>query len=154
MGSFRFYHRIEIRYGDIDPQRHVNNARHFTFMEQARAHYLMALGLWSGEDFDQIGIIMAEQSCTYLRPISLRQEVEIGVCTERMGTKSVEMSYSIRDAQSQQELATGRSILVTYDYQAGKSVAIPTAWREIINGFESGAPSDENGAANSKVDIR
>lgn len=146
MSPFHFYHPIEIRYGDIDPQRHVNNARYFTFMEQARVEYLVNLGLWTGEDFDHIGIIMAEQSCTYLAPITLQQKVEIGVCTEQMGSKSIEMRYSLRDAQSRQELATGRSMLVAYDYQGAHSIPIPTKWREIIENFESGPSSDESGA--------
>jgi acyl-CoA thioester hydrolase len=141
MHSYRFYHPIEIRYGDIDAQRHVNNARYFTFMEQARANYLMSLGLWSGEDFDTIGIIMAEQSCTYLSPIMLQQRVEVGVRAERMGTKSIELSYDLRDAESRLTLATGRSTLVAYDYQKAQSIVIPEAWREIIEGFESGASS-------------
>lgn len=143
MTSYRFYHPVEIRYGDIDAQRHVNNARYFTFMEQARANYLMHLGLWSGEDFDRIGIILAEQSCTYLAPIKLQQVVEVGVRTERMGKKSMEMSYDLRDAHSRQTLATGRSTLVAFDYQKEQSIAIPEAWREIIEGFENAVmPND------------
>ena len=143
MNPFRFYHPVEIRYGDIDPQRHVNNARHFTFMEQARIQYLMMLGLWSGDDFDTIGIIMAEQSCTYLAAITLQHKVEVGVCTDSMGSKSIDMSYSLRDVESQEELATGRSILVAYDYERGQSIPIPARWREVIERFESGAYSDD-----------
>jgi acyl-CoA thioester hydrolase len=137
MDHYRFYHPIEIRYGDIDAQRHVNNARYFTFMEQARAHYLIALGLWDASDFDQIGIILAEQSCTYLAPITLQQRIEVGVRTERMGAKSIEMQYSMRDATTLQELATGRSILVAYDYESAESIEIPPDWRKIVETFES-----------------
>ena len=144
MSPFRFYHPVDIRYGDIDPQRHVNNARHFTFMEQARIHYLMMLGLWSGDDFDTIGIIMAEQSCTYLAAITLQHNVEIGVRTDSMGSKSIDMSYSLRDVESQDELATGRSTLVAYDYERGQSIPIPKQWREIIECFESGVSSNEH----------
>ena len=36
MADFRFYHPIEVRYGDLDPQGHVNNARYLTYLEQAR----------------------------------------------------------------------------------------------------------------------
>jgi acyl-CoA thioester hydrolase len=151
MSSFHFYHRIEIRYGDIDAQRHVNNARYFTFMEQARVQYWMLLGLWSGEDFDHIGIIMAEQSCTYLAPITLRQIVEVGVRTEQMGSKSIEMIYSLRDGESLQELATGRSILVAYDYLLKQSIPIPIVWREAIESFEFGTSSAGDYGVNSMV---
>ena len=142
MDPIRFYYPLQVRYGDIDAQRHINNARYFTFMEQARAQYIIELGLWQGDDYDQIGIIMAEQSCTYLAPITLQQEIEVGVQAERLGTKSIEMYYSFRDADSHKELATGRSILVAYDYRAGESIPIPDAWRERIERFEAG---EENG---------
>lgn len=141
MKTFRFYHPVEIRYGDIDAQRHVNNARYFTFMEQARANYLMKLGLWDGGDFDHIGIILAEQSCTYLAPIMLQQRIEIGVRTERMGKKSIDMIYTLRDAQTHQELATGRTTLVAYDYQRSQSIPIPGDWRQTIENFEADTPS-------------
>lgn len=141
MVTFRFFHPIEIRYGDIDPQRHVNNARYFTYMEQARVNYLMEIGLWRGDDFDQIGIILAEQACTYLLPITMQQQIEIGVRTERMGTKSIEMNYCIRDMTSHQDHATGSSILVAYDYQQAASIPIPAVWRHSITAFESGDAS-------------
>jgi len=31
MGGFKFYHAIEVRYGDLDPQGHVNNANYLTY---------------------------------------------------------------------------------------------------------------------------
>jgi acyl-CoA thioester hydrolase len=37
--EIRFYLPIQVRYGDIDPQWHVNNARFFTHMEQGRVPY-------------------------------------------------------------------------------------------------------------------
>lgn len=152
MGDYRFFQPIEIRYGDIDAQRHVNNARYFTFIEQARVRYLMNLGLWRATDFDQIGIILAEQACTYLAPITLQHEIEVGVRTERMGSKSIEMSYCLRDVTSQQELATGSAILVAYDYQLEESITIPAAWREIIEGFESGTFSGVHGDEDPEVE--
>ncbi len=36
MTDFRFFHPVEVRYGDLDPQGHLNNAKYLTFFEQAR----------------------------------------------------------------------------------------------------------------------
>ncbi len=136
MGEYHFFHSIEIRYGDIDAQRHVNNARYFTYMEQARTKYIKALGLWVESDFDAIGIILAEQSCRYLNPIQLESDIKVGVRTRRLGEKSIETQYSIQDAQTGDELAVGQAILVAYDYQLGKSIPIPDDWRVVITAFE------------------
>ena len=136
MGEYHFFHSIEIRYGDIDAQRHVNNTRHFTYMEQARAKYIKALGLWEGSDFDAIGIILAEQSCRYVNPIQLDSEIRVGVRTVRLGAKSIETQYSLQDAHTGDELAVGQAILVAYDYQLRKSILIPDDWRVAITAFE------------------
>jgi acyl-CoA thioester hydrolase len=134
---YRFYHPTEVRYGDIDAQRHVNNARTFTFMEQARVKYLQRLGLWDGKDFQAIGIILAEASCTYKAPILLEQRLRVGVRTMKIGTKSIEFSYSIEDDDTGQVMATGRSVQVTYDYKRGTSIPVPDHWREVIQAFEA-----------------
>jgi acyl-CoA thioester hydrolase len=44
MPGFHYYHPIEVRYGDLDPQGHVNNARYLTYLEQARIGYIRHLG--------------------------------------------------------------------------------------------------------------
>ena len=47
MSQFSFYHPVEVRYGDIDPQGHVNNAKHLTYFEQARVACMKSLGtIW------------------------------------------------------------------------------------------------------------
>jgi acyl-CoA thioester hydrolase len=136
MNAFRFYHSIEIRYGDIDAQRHVNNARYFTFMEQARVEYVRHVGLWDGGDFDGIGFIMAEQSCTYKAQISMLQAIEVGVRTAKIGRKSFELAYSLRDRSTHEELAVGRTVLVAFDYRSNRSIPIPDDWRSTLGSFE------------------
>ncbi len=134
---YHFFHRIEIRYADIDAQRHVNSARYFTFMEQARAAYMRALGLWNGDDFDAIGIILAEQACTYKEPIRFDSQVDVGVSTQHIGNKSLQMIYSIQDAGDRREMASGRTVLVTFDYVSERSITVPPTWRERIEQFEA-----------------
>lgn len=136
MAAFHFHHPIHIRYKDIDAQRHVNSATYFTYMEQARAHYLQHLGLWDGQDFDRIGVILAEQRCAYERPIMLTQSLQVGVRTVRIGNKSLTMEYRLVDPSSDLTMATGHTTLVAYDYVEGKSIPVPSPWREAIQAFE------------------
>lgn len=136
MSEFRFFHPIEVRYADIDAQRHVNNAHYFTYMEQARVKYVEHLDLWSGKDFDNIGFILAEQSCSYKAPIAYSQRVHVGVRTAHLGRKSFEIIYTFRDNDSEAEMATGRTVLVAYDYRVGQSIPIPENWRQILITYE------------------
>jgi acyl-CoA thioester hydrolase len=47
MPDFHFTYPIEVRYDDLDPQGHVNNARFLSYFEQARVNYFIHLGLFS-----------------------------------------------------------------------------------------------------------
>ena len=73
MPSFRYYHPIEVRYGDLDPQGHVNNARYLTYMEQARISYIQQLGLWQGDSFLDVGVILADAQVTFKESIHYGQ---------------------------------------------------------------------------------
>lgn len=137
MSQFNFYHPIEIRYGDLDPQGHVNNAKHLTYFEQARVAYMIELGLFTkDQSFMEIGIILADVHITYLEPVYFGQKVKIGVHIARLGNKSMTWKQNIVDAETGKELAKGEVVLVTYDYLQEKTILIPDEWREKISAFE------------------
>jgi acyl-CoA thioester hydrolase len=137
MSLFRFYHPIEVRYGDLDPQGHVNNANYFTYIEQARVQYLVHLGLFEkGQSFLDVGVILADAHLTFKSSIQFGQSVRVGVRVARLGNKSLAMEYLIEDAMNGAELATGSTALVAYDYRTHQTVPIPEDWREKIKRFE------------------
>jgi acyl-CoA thioester hydrolase len=136
MPSFRYYHPIEVRYGDLDPQGHVNNARYLTYLEQARIAYIHQLGLWKGGSFMDVGIILADAQITFKEPIQYGQSVRVGVRVSRLGVKSLTMEYQIEDAVDGRALATGASVLVAYDYHQGCSRPLPEDWRRTLAEFE------------------
>jgi len=137
MSQFRFYHPIEVRYGDLDPQGHVNNAKHLTYFEQARISYLVELGLFTkDQSFMEIGVILADVHITYLAPIYFGEHIKVGVHAIKLGTKSMTWAQNIMDVKTGKELARGEVILVTYDYEAEKTINIPHEWREAIKQFE------------------
>jgi len=136
MADFRFYHPIEVRYGDLDPQGHVNNARFLTYLEQARVSYVKHLGLWDGRTFFSIGFILADIHLTFRTPILFGQPVRVGVRVSRLGNKSLTMEYQMEEADSGQVFATGSTVLVTYNYHDENTIPIPDNWRKTISAFE------------------
>jgi acyl-CoA thioester hydrolase len=137
MSDFRFYHPVEVRYGDLDPQGHVNNAKHLTYFEQARVAYMIELGLFTkDQSFMKIGVIVADVHLTYLAPVYFGQNIKIGVRTAKIGNKSMTWEQNIVDAGTGKELSKGELVIVTYDYETGKTISIPQAWREKIAQFE------------------
>ena len=137
MSDYHFYHPIEVRYGDLDPQGHVNNAKHLTYFEQARIAYMIELGLFTkDQSFMEIGVIVADVHLTYLAPVYFGQNIKVGVRVTKLGNKSMTWEQNVLDADTREELAKGVLVIVTYDYKAGKTIPIPEEWREKIKQFE------------------
>lgn len=137
MTHFHFYHPIEVRYGDLDPQGHVNNAKHLTYFEQARIAYWIKLRLFTkDQSFMELGVILADVHITYLEPIYYGQNIQVGVHVSKLGNKSMTWEQNVVDADTGKELAKGEVIMVAYDYRAEKTISIPQEWREKINEFE------------------
>lgn len=136
MSEFRFQHDIEVRYGDLDPQGHVNNAKFLTYIEQARISYVINLGLWDGKSFVDMGFILAEARITFHTPILYGQKPLVNVRVSRLGTKSLTMNYLLVDSESGEKFATAESIQVAYDYRSQATIVIPERWREVIEEFE------------------
>lgn len=136
MSAYHFSHPIEVRYGDLDPQGHVNNAKYLTYMEQARVAYIRYLGVWKGDSFLDIGIILAEVRVTFLKPITLGMDVRVAVRVSRLGNKSLTMEYRLENGPGGEQLASGDSVLVAYDYNSGKTIPVPPDWRQAIQNLE------------------
>ncbi|HEX5838821.1 MAG TPA: thioesterase family protein [Anaerolineales bacterium] len=137
MSDFRFYHHIEVRYGDLDPQGHVNNAKHLTYFEQARVAYMIELGLFTrDQSFMEIGVILADVQITYLEPVYFGQKIKVGVHAAKLGNKSMTWKQNIVDADSGRELSRGEVVIVTYDYKQETTIPIPQKWREKFTEYE------------------
>ena len=137
MSDFRFFHPIIVRYGDLDPQGHVNNAAFLVYLEHARVAYIRHLDLWDGGSFLEIGIILARIELDYLAPILITDPVEVGMRTSRLGNKSLDMDYVIRNTDSGLIYARAKTVQVAFDYQTGKTIPIRDDWRKTLTDFEA-----------------
>lgn len=136
MPDFHFYHLVEVRYGDLDPQGHVNNAKYLTYLEQGRIFYFRHLKLWEGGSFLNFGVILADLQITFRKAIQFGDPVRVGVRISRLGNKSMTSEYRIENAEDASEYATGSSVLVAYDYHNNRSIPIPEEYRKAIMKFE------------------
>ncbi len=136
MSNFKFYYPIQVRYGDLDPQWHVNNAKFLTYMEQARFGYLVEVGLWDGKSFLDLGLIIADTHIAYKAPVVLGQKVRVGVRVAKIGNKSLTFECQVEDEESGQVLAVGEIVGVSYDYKTHATRPVTPEWREKISRFE------------------
>jgi len=137
VADFRFFHPTEVRYGDLDPQGHVNNAVYLTYFEQARIHYLIQLGLFSkDQSFMEVGVIIADIHIIYHSTTHYGDPVKVGVRTTKIGNKSFTTEQCLMHNETGRVMAGATVVLVTFDYEGLKPIPVPDEWRQKISQFE------------------
>jgi acyl-CoA thioester hydrolase len=119
-------HVEQVRFRDLDPMGHVNNAVFLTYIEQARAALLAEVGAATG--LEDMNMIVARVEIDFRAPVRFGQEVEISVHASRFGTKSFDLDYELR--VDGEVVAEAKSVQVAYDYARREPVPLPADWRE------------------------
>ena len=122
---------IPLRWGDMDAMAHLNNTIYFRLMEEARIRWFFQLGfstLPTGQ-----APILAHVSCDFLRAMTYPGVARVTQSVTKLGRSSVEMALAIeRTDEPGARYATGRAVLVWFDYVANKAEPWPEAVRAAI----------------------
>jgi acyl-CoA thioester hydrolase len=121
-----FTHTEQVRFRDLDPMGHVNNAVFLTYIEQARVAFLAEVGAAAG--LEEMNMIVARVEIDFKAPVRLGQELEISVRARRFGTKSFDLDYVLR--VDGEVVAEAKSVQVAYDYGRREPIPLPPEWRE------------------------
>ena len=130
--------KIETRFSDIDKFGHVNNAVYLTYMEQSRISYFNEV-IGKNNEWEKTGIILAKAEIDFLNPILFEDKIEIEIAVSRLGNKSFDMTYKILKTQNGLPIlmASGKTILVCYNYSSNATISIPVDWVEKVKFFEN-----------------
>ncbi len=129
--GFRFCRRLQVRFRDCDPMRHVNNAVYFTYLEQGRFGYWReVIGV---PHSDERSFILARAECDYRSAALPGEWLDVWVRTSSIGRSSFTFEYEIVSGEDGRLVATARSVQVMFDYTANRSVPVPD---EIVSGLE------------------
>ncbi|HWD23286.1 MAG TPA: thioesterase family protein [Burkholderiales bacterium] len=121
--------RIPIRWGDMDAMGHVNNTVYFRYMEQARISWFDAL-VPEEEAWSSTGLVIANASCNFKRPINYPGTVEVRVLAGPPGGSSVATYYELLIGE--ELCADGAATVVFIDMQRQKPVRIPERIRSLL----------------------
>ncbi|MGQ0650903.1 MAG: acyl-CoA thioesterase [Betaproteobacteria bacterium] len=120
---------IAIRWGDMDAMGHVNNTVYFRFMEQARISWFDRL-VPQGEAWQSTGIVVANASCNFKRPLNYPGTVEVKVYIGPPGGSSVATYYDL--VLDDEIYADGAAMVVFIDMEKQKPVRIPENIRSLL----------------------
>ncbi|GCE21316.1 acyl-CoA thioesterase [Dictyobacter kobayashii] len=164
--TYHCWYPVQIRFRDLDPLAHVNNTVYFVYLEEARSFYFDQLQSWRHADETPVqeesdeqhnpriktgprgyhyGMLVKENTCTYLLPLVRTDRAEVGVKVVKIGRTSFVMEHEIRDSTDHSRIfATGRSVLVWCNYHTGRPHPIPPALRQAFEQLEGLSSTTNN----------
>lgn len=140
-----FIEEQKVRYRDLDPYGHVNNAVHLSLFESARVGYLAALSgtqereILEGGGLPGVRYVVAENTVRYHAPIYLGNPLFCGARVVSVSDRSFTMAYELRSGESYEEgktAAEGTTALVFFDPEKGEPTPRPEWFLPAVAEFE------------------
>jgi len=132
--GYRLAVPIEVRFKDIDCMGHVNNAVFLTYFENTRIAYWRAMG--RDRLRGEVAYVLARSECDYRSPATMEDTVLCHIRVAALGNSSFAFEYLLRDEPSGRVIATGRTVQVAYDYQAGRPIPLQEEFKRMVRRFE------------------
>ena len=114
------------RFADLDSYGHVNNAVYATYFEMIRTDWLRhERWIDALNDGGTIGFVIAHLEIDFLSPILFNDHVIGELNVGRIGNKSWDFNYRLRNAEKDKLYATGMTTQVLIDRKKGIPIPIP-----------------------------
>ena len=128
-----------VRYGDLDPNLHVNNGAINQFFEDGRVSFRQQR--LSSTDGDKLtGFAVVKFSVSYRAPAHYPGDVEIGTVVTRVGGSSYGLGQGV--FQNGACVATAEVVTVHFDPETSKSRPLPDDIRAALEGAMVTTPAD------------
>jgi acyl-CoA thioester hydrolase len=129
---------VPMRYSDMDLFGHVNNARYFTFLEDARIAWFETC-VPEPWDFRKHGVLVAHNEMDYLKPVEPGDRLIIRLGASGLGNSSIHIRYAGfvlkgGDAKRTSLAFRAATTLVSWNTAAGKVSRVHDDWRKAITG--------------------
>ncbi|MEK7829732.1 MAG: thioesterase family protein [Acidobacteriota bacterium] len=134
--EFRYWKTIEVRWGDMDAQNHVNNTVYFIYCESARVELLRKIGFTGKRSGLTEGPSLVHASCDFKRQVVYPAKLDVGLRVDRISQRSFKMVYGIFFHGTDEVAATATSINAWANYAEGRSVELPEEIRSALAEYQ------------------
>ena len=139
-GDFSFFHRLRVRWSEVDMQAIVFNGHYLTYFDVAFTEYWRRTGLPDvlAQARDGRELFARKATVEYLAPARFDDELEVGVRCAALGRSSLRFALEIHCRGT--HLVSGELVYVYAETAARKSTPIPDVWRATISALETVKP--------------
>lgn len=123
--------RVQVRFADLDVNRHVNNVAFFTYMEQARIDWFKRAGMQHTPKGE--GPVVVQAACNYRKAIPFVDALDVRLYVGPPGRTSFPTYYEIVSAEDENlTYADGQAIMVWSDRASGASRPLADEMRALL----------------------
>ena len=132
---------VHLRFGDQDPNGHINNVKFVQFLEEARVQLgLLPLsdgtGSYRNLSGDGMAAYVARQEIEYRAPLLHSSEpVWVDVWVTRIGTTSLSYGFCLADEDRAEVYAYAEAAMVQVDSATGRPAPHTPEQRRILTGW-------------------
>jgi len=136
--NFRFFHRLRVRWAEVDMQKIVFNAHYLMYFDTAISDYWRALALPYEEAMHALGGDLYVRKATIDFRASARMDdmLDMGVRCARIGNSSMVFEGGL--FRQDQFLVGCELVYVFADPATQTSKPVPAVLREVLTGYEAG----------------
>lgn len=128
---FAFFHRLRVRYVEVDAQAVVYNSHYLTYYDIGITEYLrqfhfnqVEYAARTGKDFHLI-----KATVEYLQPLRYDEEFDVAIRVARAGTSSMTLAGALFRAHETQALSRAEIVWVYADQGSAQAERIPDTLR-------------------------
>jgi len=138
--DFRCFHRLRVRWAEVDMQKIVFNAHYLMYVDTAMMDYWRALALPYEASMVALGgdMYVKKASLEYHASAQLDDLVDVGMRCERVGNSSVLFQAGL--FRGERLLVSAELVYVFADPATQTPRPVPLALRSLFTGFEAGEP--------------
>ncbi len=136
--DFRFFHRLRVRWVEVDMQKIVFNAHYLMYFDTAISDYWRALAMPYEESMQQLGgdLYVKKASVEYHGSARFDDQLDVALKCARIGNSSLLFSGAI--FRGEELLISCELVYVFADPASQTSKPVPDALRALLMGFEAG----------------
>jgi len=116
---------LSIRFRDLDPLNHVNNAIFSTYYEEARIHFIRNVPEINRELENKKSFVLATLNINFIRPAEYPATLLIGSSIKKMGNTSITSFQAIYRLDDKSLLSTAEATGVWFDLEKNRPTKIP-----------------------------
>lgn len=138
--DFRFFHRLRVRWAEVDMQKIVFNAHYLMYFDTAISDYWRALALPYEATMLGLGgdLYVKKASIEFHGSARFDDQLDVALKCQHIGKSS--MSFTGAIFRGEEHLISCELIYVFADPATQKSKPVPASLRDILTGYEAWEP--------------